>query len=174
MTDKEIKNAIVRDVVGYEGLYTVDIFGNITKVCNRKVMSQHKSNSGYMRVILSKNKKRTNYSVHRLVAEAFIPNPLNKNQVNHIDGDKTNNVVWNLEWTTSKDNNIHAVKIGHNTKAIRVRIIETGVVYPSIRDCAKAINGHETNILQCLRGNYKYHKGFHFERVDDDAEEGIK
>jgi hypothetical protein len=67
---------------------------------------------GYPKVAITKDGKNLNRNIHRLVALAFIPNPENKPQVNHIDGDKTNNEVDNLEWNTAQENMIHAVKTG--------------------------------------------------------------
>lgn len=156
---------IVRDIKGYEGLYTIDIFGNITRLCNGKEISQHKSNCGYMRVALSNNKERKNFSVHRLVAETFIPNPLNKEQVNHIDGDKTNNAVWNLEWTNCKDNINHAVKTGKVKRLVPIKVVETGKIYSSISECARDIGGMYQCIWHCLNGDIKTYKGYHFEKV---------
>lgn len=65
--------------------------------------------AGYKRVALASNGKRKNHSIHRLVAIAFIPNPLNKPEVNHIDGIKANNHVSNLEWATRSENILHAM-----------------------------------------------------------------
>lgn len=159
------KEELTRDVVGYEGIYTIDIFGNVIRVKDKKEMLQQKNKFGYMNVSLRRNGKQKQYKVHRLIAQAFIPNPQNKEQVNHIDGDKTHNVVWNLEWCTCKENINHAVKTGLHPKCTPVRIIETGQIYPDITSCAKNINGYVGDIYGCLIGRRKTHKGFHFEKV---------
>ena len=99
---------IMRDVVGYEGIYTVDIFGNVFNA-DGKLMKQRTNEWGYFDIGLSKNNKQSRFKVHRLVAQAFIPNPQNKEQVNHIDGNKKNNAVWNLEWVTPKENTQHSI-----------------------------------------------------------------
>lgn len=92
------------DIKGYEGLYAVTKDGQIWSYRSNKFLSSHISNSGYMRVHLSKNNVGKNYSVHRLVAEAFISNPKNYPCVNHKDENKLNNNVDNLEWCTNQYN----------------------------------------------------------------------
>ena len=160
------REKLTRDIVGYEGLYSIDIFGNVTNLKTNKEVKQQKNKFGYMNVSLYKDGKQKKYKVHRLIAEAFIPNPQNKEQVNHIDGDKTHNVVWNLEWTTSKENNVHASDTGLVRTAKKVRIIETGEVFNSFGSCARAIGGNAGDISRCIhsRGTTK-HKGYSFEEV---------
>lgn len=103
-----------RDVVGFEGEYMVASDGVIfsLKRSVRRVNRQSMNRYGYMQIGLSNHGKRKNYSVHQLVAQAFIPNPGCKKFVNHIDGDKANNNVTNLEWVTALENIHHAMRIG--------------------------------------------------------------
>lgn len=75
-----------------------------------RILKQVSAAGGYLRVTLSVRGVGKGYSVHRLVAKAFIPNPQNKPQINHLDGDKTNNAVENLEWTTASENALHAYR----------------------------------------------------------------
>lgn len=109
---------IWKDVVGYEGLYQVS---NLGRVCSLGSSTNHKppcirklrkDKGGYLIVQLHKNKEVKTLKVHRLVAFSFIPNEYDKPHVNHIDGDKTNNVASNLEWCTHKENFKHAVENG--------------------------------------------------------------
>jgi len=91
--------------------YTIDVYGNVEK--NGKRMSPFYKTGGYLRVgLVDNNKKQRHFSIHRLVAKAFIPNPLNLPQINHINGIKTDNRVENLEWTNASDNIKHAYKLG--------------------------------------------------------------
>lgn len=119
---------IWKDIKGYEGVYQVSNYGRVKSLqryrvsksgtnqnVNEKILKQscgktHK----YLNVTLAKNKKNKTFQIHRLVALYFIPNPLNKSQVNHIDGNKQNNCVDNLEWCTCKENIHHAWKNGLN------------------------------------------------------------
>lgn len=116
------KNEIWKDVVGYEGLYQVSNYGNIK--CSAKIdMSGHRrkeiiynftsnASKGYFNISLRKNNFEKNAKVHRLVAQAFIPNIDNKPEVNHKNGIKTDNRIQNLEWATRQENATHASKNG--------------------------------------------------------------
>ena len=106
---------IWKDIEEYEGLYQVSNLGRVKstygwnagskKYCNRELIMKLKISSvGYYVVTLHKDKKQKTHNVHRLVAEAFIPNPYNKETVNHKNGDKINNNIDNLEWCTARYN----------------------------------------------------------------------
>lgn len=111
-----------KDVVGYEGVYEVSNYGRVRTHKNKttytsrhgirhwkqRILKEKAKNNRDVRISLWKDGKSKDYLVHRLVAEAFIPNPANKPTVNHIDGNPRNNYVENLEWATYQENNNHA------------------------------------------------------------------
>jgi len=104
-----------RDVVGFEEYFQVSNLGNVFSKRSNRILKQTKSKTGYWTFatkIGGRNGTNHCFRVHRLVAEAFIPNPENKPFVNHIDGCKTNNMLSNLEWVTASENSLHAWSTG--------------------------------------------------------------
>ena len=103
---------IWKDIVGYEGLYQVSNIGRVKSIKRDKILKEQLNERGYLRVSLSKNGKHKTWRVHRLVMITFIGYVEGKDQVNHIDGDKTNNRLDNLEYVTPKENTNRAWKKG--------------------------------------------------------------
>ena len=105
-------------VKGYEGYYEVSDTGLVKRIKGGKgarvgkCLSAKVCRNGYAEVILAKDCEHRTHSVHRLVALAFLPNPERKADVNHLNGDKLNNAVENLQWATRSENNIHALQAG--------------------------------------------------------------
>lgn len=174
-----------KDISGYEGRYQVSSFGRVKslsrwndgnyrrrskyfgyKMLPEKVLSQAVSGR-YARVTLCKDGKKVSKSVHRLVAEAFIPNPGNLPEVNHKDCDRYNNRLENLEWCDRNYN----VNYGDRTKLAaeacekKVKCVETGVVYASLTKAAAELNIHKSKICQACRGERLTTGGFHWEYV---------
>jgi hypothetical protein len=120
-----------RWVPGYENLYMVSSLGRVMSVPCEQVrgthpyakpgieVTDHDNGRGYRVLSLYKNGVQKQYTVHRLVASAFIPNPEGKREVNHKDGNKANNAVPNLEWVTASENMVHADKVLHVTNKNR-------------------------------------------------------
>jgi len=104
-----------KDIEGYDGVYQVSNLGKVRSVRGDKVrMIRGTLDRGGYRFVFIKHKGLSkNHKVHRLVASAFIPNNLNKPQVNHIDSDRSNNDINNLEWCTAKENMRHASRKGN-------------------------------------------------------------
>lgn len=102
----------MKDVVGYEGIFMVTEDGQIFSKRTNKFLVQGTSKTGYKVLSTKVEGVAKCLKVHRLVAEAYVPNTENKPFVNHIDGDKTNNNINNLEWVTNRENIIHAYELG--------------------------------------------------------------
>lgn len=111
-------------------------YGTRIKRQKERILVSVPNHSGYHRLSLRRNNKSTNVSVHRLVAESFIVNPENKPEVNHIDGDKSNNNVLNLEWCTSSENQKHSYVSGLHS--------QTGS-----RNAFSKINEQDVKIIRC-------------------------
>ena len=94
-------------IEGYEGLYEVSYDGEVYSHHTGKDLKPGRASSGYMTVSLNKNGKPKSHTVHRLVAKAFIPNPENKTDVDHINRNRTDNRVENLIWASRSDNNVN-------------------------------------------------------------------
>lgn len=174
-------NELWHDVPGYEGLYKVSSYGRIKR--NGRLKTFRVDRGGYYTVWLSKESEQKNYKVHRLVAQAFIPNPQNKLTVNHIDGNKQNNFVENLEWATHSENIIHANKMGLRTvtDAQRKAASDTGkktcdqnrrrkpvlaygkgdlLEFESAHAGARFVNGNASAIVRCCKGKARTYKGY--------------
>lgn len=177
-----------RDIKGYEGLYQVSNLGRVRslprevayiRVRNNKaqniishhsgrIMSSPINGEGYAQVPITRG---NNMRVHRLVAETFIPNPENKPFINHIDGNKANNRVDNLEWCTNSENQRHAIDIlGRKPGAYQnkmVRCVETGEIFENSQ---KAANGDRRTAGNIRAAAHHYRgrvrcMGYHWEFV---------
>ena len=166
------EDEIWKDVVGYEGLYKVSDKGNVYSVERKDSMGRKwgghilrpgYTRGGYLKVDLFRNGIRKASKVHRLVTEAFIPNPNDYPQVNHIDEDKVNNNVENLEWCTSKYNNIHGTRTKRVTektsKKVRAVNIKTGEVLTFSSTLEAGSKGYsQGTVSTSCRGVYKDNK----------------
>lgn len=120
---------IWKPVRGYKGYYEVSNLGNVKSLKSGVVMKPQTNNSGYLCLNLSLKGKQRSRLIHRLVASAFIKNPEKKKEVNHIDMDKTNNTVNNLEWVTREENLNHLHEnLGNNygstSSDLKMRVLE--------------------------------------------------
>ena len=160
----------------------VSDMGNVLSLNYKHKKTPHKmslsaSSTGYLHVQLYKNKKPYTKTVHSLVAEAFIPNPESKTEINHIDGDKTNNRVSNLEWNTRSENQLHSIKHGlrksspnlgrfGKNNACSKRIIQCDLSgnpireWDSISDAARYYGIRSSTISTCLTGRRPTMHGF--------------
>ena len=106
-----MEQEIWKDVVGYEGYYLVSSLGRIWSIKRNRIMKQHLNQHGYYALRLSKDGVATTHEVHRIVAIAFVPNPLHKACVDHVNGDKTLNIPSNFRWVSHKENSNNTVSL---------------------------------------------------------------
>lgn len=180
-----------KDVKGYEGIYKVSNEGKVFSIVSNRNLKQSRGSkrSPYLRVMLCKQGSKKTVMVHRLVAEAFIPNPSTKEQVNHIDGDKLNNCETNLEWVTRAENQQHAWKEGlheHTREVLRdngrkniekvndkkrCKVIQYSLegtlldTFDSMRDAARSLGSvsKQGNISECCSGRRSKAYGYKWE-----------
>ena len=157
-----MENEVFVDVLGYEGLYQVSNQGRVYSLKSGKFLKPQKDKYGYLYVNLYKDKKMKHYLTHRLVASAFIENPLQLTDVNHISEDKTDNRVENLEWMSHKDNINYGTaierRVEKRSKPI-IQLTKDGKIvneFPSLVEASRQTRINLGNISQCCRGNKKY------------------
>ena len=147
--------------------YRVDRHGNVYNSA-KTLLKPMVGRNGYMRVSLNnETTKHKRFLVHRLVASAFIPNPNNLPQINHIDRNKTNNSVENLEWCSPLSNLKHSHVIEKATVANKqpVRCVTTGETYSSVKEVTKKFGLSHSNIVACCKGRRKSCGGMKWEYV---------
>ncbi len=173
------------EVIEFMDGYTVGEDGEIvslnyrnTGVAKALTHSNTSGNLRYKAVHINKNGKSKMMLVHRLVATSFIPNPEGKSQVNHIDGDPSNNHISNLEWVTSKENMRHAIDVlgfnpasgktyngSEHVSAVKVRCIDTNRVYDSMRDASDDTGVLRSKLTLVCQGKRRTTGGLRWEYV---------
>ena len=175
-----------KDIKGYEGLYMVSNEGRVKSV-ERKVWNSGKqcyktikerilkpgnNGEGYLIVNLCKEGNQKFYTVHRLVAQSFLPNPDNLPQINHVDENKKNNCVDNLEWCTNKYNINHGTRTDRMAKTRSKPVLgisldgKSYLYFNSTRDAERLGGFNQGAISDCCRGERKSHHGYTWEYVE--------
>ncbi len=170
---KTTKNEVWKDVLGYEGLYQVSNKGNVRSVarknsigrkCGGRMLKPIPHTNGYPQVSLYKNGIAKTKKIHRLVVEAFIPNPNNLPEVNHLDEVKDNNELSNLEWCTREYNNNHGTRNERVSqklsKKVRAVNVETGevITFNSTQEAGR--KGYiQSVVAEACRGVYNTGEG---------------
>lgn len=145
-----------KPVKGYEGLYEINKLGCIKSLQKRNynnTLSTRVDRAGYRSTRLCKNGKVIGKFIHRLLAETYIPNPENKKFVNHLNGDKLDNRIENLEWVTHSENMLHAYKIGLikiNSKSIVDHC--TGKLFNGIKEASNFMGINRSTLKGYLSG----------------------
>ena len=174
-----MKKEVWKPIKGYEGIYDVSSLGRVrayprigSQTSNIRIMKLQTDKDGYRRIGLKKYGVTKRCSVHRLVAEAFIPNPDNKPQVNHKSGVKDQNNVENLEWVTQSENTIHSFRVlgqkPNKTNCRKVKCVETAQIFLSAAEASRVlgIGASEIRKVAMKKPRYKTAGGFHWEYVD--------
>ena len=175
--EKKYINEIWRPIKGYEGLYEVSNLGRIKslkrlvkkwdgyRIVPEKILTPRANNRGYLRINLCKDGITKTFSPHRLVAEAFIPNPDNLPCVNHKDENPLNNVVSNLEWCTYSYNNSYGTARERASEKLSKPVLQYTLdgefvkEWKSMRECGR--NNFSANCIKlCCNNIQKYHKGY--------------
>lgn len=175
-----------KDIKGYEGLYQVSSIGRVRSLdrtvvysdgreyfYESKILIPYKNNSHYLMVNLCKNGKSKSYLIHRLVAEAFIPNTENKKEIDHINTNKSDNRVDNLRWVTRKENCNNPISIENNRNAQQSKpILQLDLnghfinKWKSVREVEREIGYIHNNISRCCNGKYKTAYGYIWKYYD--------
>lgn len=160
---------IWKDIPNYEGLYQISNLGNVKSlyritnnnhIIHEKILKPQDNNNGYLIVNLYKNNKMKAKLIHRLVAKTFIDNPNNYSYINHIDKNKSNNTVNNLEWCTQSYNVIYSKGRKVNQYDKNNNFIKT---WNSIADVKRLLNIDSSLIIRCCKGIKKSAGGFKWE-----------
>ena len=165
---------IWKDIIGYEGLYQVSNLGNVKSLDRIDSIGHIRKGKildsslvrDYYRVCLSKNGERIVHMIHRLVAEAFIPNPDNLNCVNHKDEDKTNNCVDNLEWCTNEYNLKYGTARERAAKSRTKPVIQYDLYgnvikeWSSVSEVVRQTGYGQGNISNCCNNNLNTAYGY--------------
>lgn len=180
-----MEQIVWRPVANFEGRYevsnegkvrSVDIYlngrGGKKRLCKGKIKPLHRNNRGYVVVNLCKDGKTSSLLVHRLVAEAFVPNTRNKPQVNHIDGNITNNRADNLEWVTDNENKAHSSITTGGTqrpkRAVVLTKVTTGksIIFAGLREAERALDLDHGSTTKVLKGKQQSHHGYYIAYAD--------
>lgn len=168
---------IWKDIAGYEGYYQVSNFGRVKRFGSVKNLKPGDNGHGYLYVNLSVKNKTKSFYVHRLVAIAFIENPLDKKTVNHVNGNKSDNSIENLEWATQSENSQHGFDTGlirqnkgkdnPGNRAVVQKTINGDVLntFYSLKNAMDETGVFSQNIGACCSGKYKQAGGYKWEYV---------
>lgn len=156
---------IWKDIKGYEGLYQVSNYGKIKSLRFDKemIMTNRINSNGYVDIIFTKDGEGKSIRVHRIVGEHFLDNSQGYPVINHIDGDKQNNHVDNLEWCTYSHNNKQAYQQGLNKTKPVIQLNLDGTIvreWHSMKEASKAVHTHSSNIRKCIQGKLKIAGGY--------------
>lgn len=168
---------IWKDITGYEGYFQVSNLGNFRSLDRRikyknsgtrlypgKPLLKETTLDGYQRIVLMKEAIKKRFMCHRIVAQEFIPNPENKPFINHINGNKSDNRVENLEWCTQSENELHSFRNLGNTMTgktfpKRIKCIENNIIFPSMLQTIAWIGNNSCieGLKKAINAGRKYH-----------------
>ena len=152
---------IWKDIKGYEGFYKISNNGNVMSMPRNgtikatRILKQNTDKYGYKYVVLQKHGKLKTKKVHRLVAMHFLNNKDHKREVNHIDGNKANNHIDNLEWVTTSENQLHSIYTLNHARKQVVQVSKKGELiktWESLTKAAKQLKISEGDISRCCNG----------------------